>query len=299
MRSFFRAFPLEALAMARPLMLLALAVALVGCAPVDNTDSTASTAASPSTACTKEQLKLVTPGKLTIGTDKPAYEPWFKDDDPGNGQGFESAVAFAVAGELGFDRTEVQWSTVKFDSAFAPGEKQFDFDVNQVSITPERANAVDFSKGYYAVKQAVVAIDGSKFAGVKSLAELKDAKIGVQVGTTSFDAVKSVIKPADEPNVYNEQIDAVNALKNKQVDALVVDLPTAFYVTAAQVEKSKIVGQFSSTGGTPEEFGLVMEKGSALKPCVDKAVDALKSKGELAKIEQQWLGSAAGAPELK
>ncbi|MFI7634097.1 ABC transporter substrate-binding protein [Nonomuraea sp. NPDC049400] len=299
MPSFFRAFPLEALAMARPLMLLALAVALVGCAPVDNTDSTASTAASPSTACTKEQLKLVTPGKLTIGTDKPAYEPWFKDDDPSNGQGFESAVAFAVAGELGFDRTEVQWNTVKFDSAFAPGEKQFDFDVNQVSITPERANAVDFSKGYYAVKQAVVAIDGSKFAGVKSLAELKDAKVGVQVGTTSFDAVKNVIKPAADPNVYNEQIDAVNALKNKQVDALVVDLPTAFYVTAAQVEKSKIVGQFSSTGGTPEEFGLVMEKGSALKPCVDKAVDALKSKGELAKIEQQWLGSAAGAPELK
>ncbi|MET7336411.1 ABC transporter substrate-binding protein [Nonomuraea sp. NPDC005650] len=285
--------------MARPLMLLALAVALVGCAPVDNTASSASPVASASTACTKDQLKLVNAGKLTIGTDKPAYEPWFKDDDPSNGKGFESAVAFAVAGELGFDRTEVQWSTIKFDSAFAPGAKQFDFDVNQVSITPDRAKVVDFSKGYYTVKQAIVAIDGSKFAGAKSLAELRDAKIGVQVGTTSLDAVKNVIKPADDPNVYNEQIDAVNALKNKQVDALVVDLPTAFYVTAAQVEKSKIVGQFSSTGGTPEEFGLVMEKGSALKPCVDKAVEALKSKGELAKIEQEWLGSAAGAPELR
>ncbi|MET9241015.1 ABC transporter substrate-binding protein [Nonomuraea sp. NPDC003709] len=285
--------------MARPLMLLALAVALVGCAPVDNTSSLASPIASTSTACTKDQLKLVNAGKLTIGTDKPAFEPWFKDDDPSNGQGFESAVAFAVAGELGFDRTEVQWSTIKFDSAFAPGVKQFDFDVNQVSITPDRAKAVDFSKGYYTVKQAIVAIDGSKFAGAKSLAELQSAKIGVQVGTTSLDAVKNVIKPADDPNVYNEQIDAVNALKNKQVDALVVDLPTAFYVTAAQVEKSKIVGQFSSTGGTPEEFGLVMEKGSALKPCVDKAVEALKSKGELAKIEQAWLGSAAGAPELR
>ncbi|GAA3542116.1 ABC transporter substrate-binding protein [Nonomuraea rosea] len=286
--------------MARPLMLLAfgaLAVAVVACAPVDDTATSA--APTTSTACAKEQLKLVNAGKLTIGTDKPAYEPWFKDDDPGNGQGFESAVAFAVAGELGFDRSEVQWSTVKFDSAFAPGVKQFDFDVNQVSITPARAEVVDFSKGYYTVKQAVVAVEGSKFAGVKSLAELKDAKIGVQVGTTSLDAVKNVIKPADDPNVYNEQIDAVNALKNEQVDALVVDLPTAFYVTAAQVEKSKIVGQFSSTGGTPEEFGLVMEKGSALKSCVDKAVDALKSKGELAKIEQQWLGSAAGAPELR
>ncbi|SDK02081.1 ABC transporter substrate-binding protein [Nonomuraea jiangxiensis] len=286
--------------MARPSMLLAigaLAAAAVACAPVDDTATTA--APSASTACTKDQLQLVNAGKLTIGTDKPAYEPWFKDDDPSNGQGFESAVAFAVAGELGFDRTEVQWNVVKFDSAFAPGDKQFDFDVNQVSITPERAKAVDFSKGYYTVKQAVVAVEGSKFAGAKSLAELKDAKIGVQVGTTSLNAVKSVIQPAQEPNVYNEQIDAVNALKNKQVDALIVDLPTAFYVTAAQVENSKIVGQFSSTGGTPEEFGLVMEKGTPLKPCVDKAVDALRSKGELTRIEQEWLGSAAGAPELR
>ncbi|NJP91554.1 amino acid ABC transporter substrate-binding protein [Nonomuraea sp. FMUSA5-5] len=282
----------------RPLMLLALAVAVVGCAPVDNTAAT-SAAPTTSTACTKDQLKLLNPGKLTIGTDKPAFEPWFKNDDPSNGQGFESAVAFAVAGELGFDRSEVQWSTVKFDAAFAPGDKQFDFDINQISITPERAEAVDFSKGYYTVKQAVVVSEKGKFAGAKSLAELKDAKIGVQVGTTSFNAVRDVIKPADDPDVFNDQIDVVTALKNDQVDAVVVDLPTAFYVTAAQVENSKIVGQFSSTGGTPEEFGMVMEKGSALKPCVDKAVDALKSKGELAKIEQQWLGSAAGAPELR
>jgi polar amino acid transport system substrate-binding protein len=287
--------------MARSSMLLAIGVlaAAVGCAPAD-TPAATSAAASPaaSDACAKDQLKLINAGKLTIGTDKPAYEPWFKGDDPGNGQGFESAVAFAVAGELGFDRTEVQWSTVKFDSAFAPGVKQFDFDVNQVSITEDRAKVVDFSHGYYTVKQAVVAVKGSKFAEAKTLAELKDAKIGVQVGTTSLDAVKNVIKPGDDPNVYNEQVDAVNALKNKQVDAIVVDLPTAFYVTAAQVEDSKIVGQFGSTGGTPEEFGLVMEKGTTLKPCVDKAVDALKSKGELAKIEQEWLGSAAGAPEL-
>ncbi|MET8864554.1 ABC transporter substrate-binding protein [Nonomuraea sp. NPDC004580] len=287
--------------MARPSMLLAigaLAAASVACAPVDDSASTAA-APTTSTACTKDQLKLITPGKLTIGTDKPAYEPWFKDDDPSNGQGFESAVAFAVAGELGFDRSEVQWTTVKFDVAFAPGDKKFDFDINQVSITPARAKAVDFSNGYYTVKQAVVAAEGGKFAGAKSLAELKDAKIGVQAGTTSFNAVRDVIEPSSDPHVYNDQIDVVNALKNKQIDAAVVDLPTAFYVTAAQVENSTIVGQFSSTGGTPEEFGLVMGKGSPIKPCVDKAVDALKSKGELAKIEEQWLGSAAGAPELK
>lgn len=285
--------------MARPSMLLALGalvVAAVACAPADEPAATA--APTSSTACGKDQLKLITPGKLTIGTDKPAYEPWFKGDDPASGEGFESAVAFAVAGQLGFDRSEVQWSTVKFDSAFAPGAKQFDFDINQVSIDAKRAKVVDFSHGYYTVKQAVVALDGTKAAGAKSLADLKSAKIGVQVGTTSFDAVKNVIQPSDDPNVYNEQIDAINALKNKQVDALVVDLPTAFYVTAAQIDGSKIVGQFNATGGTPEEFGLVMEKGSALKPCVDKAVDAIKSNGDLGKIEQQWLGSAAGAPEL-
>jgi polar amino acid transport system substrate-binding protein len=292
--------------MARPSMLFALgalAAAAVACAPVDDTAGTAGTAAptaGASTACTKDQLKLVNAGKLTIGTDKPAFEPWFKDDDPSNGQGFESAVAFAVAGQLGFDRDEVQWSTVKFDAAFAPGAKPFDFDINQVSINPDRAKAVDFSNGYYTVKQAIVAVNGSEFAGAKTLAELKDAKFGVQVGTTSLRAVTGVIKPSAEPHVYNDQADAVNALKNKQVDAIVVDLPTAFYVTAAQVEGSKIVGQFSSTGGdAPEEFGLVMEKGSALKPCVDKAVDVLKSNGELAKIEQEWLSSAAGAPELR
>jgi polar amino acid transport system substrate-binding protein len=285
--------------MARPSMLLALGalvVAAVACAPADEPAATAGPA--PSTACGKDQLKLVNAGKLTIGTDKPAYEPWFKDDDPASGQGFESAVAFAVAGQLGFDRSEVQWSTVKFDSAFAPGAKQFDFDINQVSIDAKRAKAVDFSHGYYTVKQAVVALDGTKAAGAKNLADLKSAKIGVQVGTTSFDAVKNVIQPSDDPNVYNEQIDAINALKNKQVDALVVDLPTAFYVTAAQIDGSEIVGQFNATGGTPEEFGLVMEKGSALKPCVDKAVDAIRTSGDLGKIEQQWLGSAAGAPEL-
>ncbi|MGI5268157.1 ABC transporter substrate-binding protein [Nonomuraea sp. CA-218870] len=288
--------------MARPSMLIALgalAAAAIACAPVDDPAPTAAAAPTSSTACTKDQLTLINPGKLTIGTDKPAFEPWFKDDDPSNGQGFESAVAYAVAGELGFDRDEVQWESVKFDTAFAPGDKRFDFDINQVSITPDRAKAVDFSNGYYTVKQSVVTLGEGKFAGAASLAELKDAKIGVQVGTTALDAVKNVIQPNAEPNVYNEQIDSINALKNEQIDALVLDLPTAFYVTAAQVEGSKIVGQFGSTGSTPEEFGLVMEKGSGLKSCVDKAIDALKANGDLAKIEQQWLSEAAGAPELK
>lgn len=290
--------------MARPSMLLALgalAVAATACAPASDTTTQAgaSATASAPASCTKDRLPLKTAGKLTIGTDKPAYAPWFKDDDPANGKGFESAVASAIAKQLGFQGGEVAWSTVKFDSAFAPGRKQFDFDVNQVSVTPDRAKVVDFSKGYYTVKQAVVALDDSKLASVTDLAGLKSAKIGVQVGTTSLQAVKDVIQPSAEPNVYNEQIDVVNALKNKQVDAVVVDLPTAFYVTAAQVDNSKLVGQFGTASGTPEVFGAVFEKGSPLVSCVNEAIDKLTASGELAKIETEWLGSAAGAPELK
>lgn len=288
--------------MVRPLTLFAfgaLAATAVACAPASETTTQASPATSGADACAKEGLALKSPGKLTIGTDKPAYEPWFNDDDPSNGKGFESAVVYAVAGQMGFAPGDVTWATVKFDSAFAPGAKQFDFDVNQVSVTPDRAKVVDFSRGYYTVKQAVVALNGSKIASATDLAGLKDAKIGVQVGTTSLQAVKDVIKPSAELNVYNEQIDAVNALKNKQVDAVVVDLPTAFYVTAAQVENSKIVGQFGTASGVPEVFGAVFEKGSPLVNCVNEAIDTLTTSGELAKIETEWLGSAAGAPELK
>ncbi|MBG0814393.1 ABC transporter substrate-binding protein [Planomonospora sp. ID82291] len=292
--------------MPRPSLLLALgalAVTAVACAPVSDTTGQASPSApagsASADACAKGALPLKTPGKLTVGTDKPAYEPWFKNDDPSNGEGFESAVAYAVAGKLGFAKEEVVWETVPFDASFAPGAKKFDFDVNQVSITPDRAKVVDFSKGYYTVKQAVVALKGAKFASATELAALKEARIGVQVGTTSLQAVKDVIAPTTDPKVYSQQVDAVNALKNKQVDAIVVDLPTAFYVTAAQVEGSAIVGQFDAAGGAPEQFGLVFEKGSALVSCVDAAVEELSSSGELAKIESTWLGSAAGAPELK
>ncbi|MDF5756129.1 ABC transporter substrate-binding protein [Spongiactinospora sp. TRM90649] len=290
--------------MVRPSPLLlalgALVTAAVACAPVNDTTKDAATVGgSPSAAaCTKDALTLKTPGKLTVGTDKPAYDPWFKDDDPSNGQGFESAVTYAVARELGFAKEAVEWVTVPFDVSFAPGAKKFDFDVNQVSITPERAKVVAFSDGYYTVKQAVVTVEGSKIAGVSDIAGLKDAVVGVQVGTTSLQAVQDVIKPSKQPKIFSQQVDVVNALKNKQVEAIVVDLPTAFYVTAAQVDKSKIVGQFGSGGGTAEEFGLVFEKGNALAACVDQAIGRLKSSGELEKIEKEWLGSAVGAPEL-
>ncbi|MDX6740185.1 ABC transporter substrate-binding protein [Actinocorallia sp. A-T 12471] len=271
-------------------------VALVGCAPAEEAKAPAPSAAAE---CAKESLPLKSPGTLTVGTDKPAYEPWFSGDDPTNGQGFESAVAYALADKLGFAKTEVKWETVSFDASYAPGAKTFDFDINQVSISEARAKAVTFSDGYYDVAQAVVGLSDGKFASVPDVAGLKDASIGVQVGTTSLTAVQEQIKPTKQPRVFNNQIDAVNALKNKQVDAIVVDLPTAFYVTAAQIEGSKIIGQLPSVGGAPEQFGLVLEKGSALVGCLNKALGELKTSGDLARIQDQWLAAAAGAPVLK
>src|SRR5215208_1519432 len=246
-------------------------------------------------SCSKDQLDLVNSGQLTVGTDKPAFPPYFEDNDPTNGKGFEGAVAYAFADKLGFGKSSVKWTVVPFNSSYAPGPKDFDFDINQISITPPREKAVDFSKPYYVAPQAVVIGKGSDLK-VSSLADLKDATIGVQIGTTSLDAVNEVVKPSGDPKVFNDSNDVVTALKQNQVDAIVVDLPTAFYLTAAQVPGSKIVGQFSAPGG--DSFGLLLQKDSKLTPCVDKAIAELKSSGELKQITDRWMGQAAGAPEL-
>ncbi|RMI46813.1 amino acid ABC transporter substrate-binding protein [Actinomadura harenae] len=278
--------------------LAALTVAATACAP-QKEDTTSDKTPASAASCTKDKLKLTKPGQLTVATDKPAFEPWFKKDDPTNGQGYESAVAYAVAEKLGFAKNEVKWVTESFDSSFAPGVKKFDFDINQISATPAREKAVTFSDGYYDVQQGVVTLKNGKFAGVTQVAELKDAKIAVQVGTTALAAVRDQIKPGSQPKVFNTQIDAVNALKNKQVDALVVDLPTAFYVTAAQVEDSKIVGQLPQSAGANEHFGLLLQQGNSLVGCLNRAIGDLKSSGDLAKLQQQWLTASAGAPVLK
>jgi polar amino acid transport system substrate-binding protein len=282
-----------------PVLVAMLGLAAAACAPADEKPSTSvgpTSSAAAASACAKDQLKLYTPGQLTVGTDKPAFEPWFKNDDPSNGQGFESAVAYAVADKLGFAKSEVKWKTVGFNSSFAPGSKKFDFDINQISISPERQKAVTFSEGYYTVNQAVVALNGSKFT---DLAGLKDAKIAVQVGTTSLKAVQDQIKPTTQPRVFDNQIDTISALKNKQVDAVVLDLPTAFYVTAAQVKGAKIVGQLPAAGTDNEQFGLLLEQNNPLVTCLNKALGDLKTSGELAKIQDQWLAGDAGAPVLK
>ncbi|GAQ56463.1 ABC transporter substrate-binding protein [Streptomyces acidiscabies] len=279
---------------------VALLASAVGCAPQSDDKAGATPSGSSSgAACAKGALATTASGKLTVGTDTPAYEPWFKDDKPSNGQGFESAVTYAVAQQLGYDKGAVVWQTVPFNKAFAPGVKTFDFDINQVSISAERKKAVDFSSGYYDVRQAVIALKGTKAAQAKSLADLKGLKLGAQVGTTSLEYIQDVVKPGQEAAAYAKNDQAKAALQNKQVDAIVVDLPTAFYITGAEVTDATIVGQFENRSGATEQFGLVLDKGSALTPCVTAAVDALRKDGTLAKLEQQWLSDAVDAPVLK
>jgi polar amino acid transport system substrate-binding protein len=278
---------------------LALLATAVGCAPQPEKKASGTPSGSAAGACAKGELATRTSGKLTIATDEPAYEPWFKDDKPANGEGFESAVAYAVARQLGYDKNAVVWQSVPFNKAFAPGEKTFDFDINQVSISDERKKAVDFSSGYYDVRQAVIALKGTKAAKATSIADLKGLKLGAQVGTTSLDYIDDVVKPTRDAAVYAKNDQAKSALKNGQVDAVVVDLPTAFYITAAEVTDARIVGQFEHQGGTPEQFGLVLDKGSVLTSCVTDAVDTLRENGTLAKLEKQWLSDAVDAPVLK
>jgi polar amino acid transport system substrate-binding protein len=282
-----------------PLALVTVPVLLLtmGCAPKDESPSSGSSTSTKS-SCAKGDLALKTPGKLTIATDTPAYDPWFSKNDPTNGKGFESAVAYAVAGKLGFDQSEVSWVKEPFNNSYAPGPKKFDFDINQISITPARAKVVDFSRGYYSAAQAVVALK-KKNLQPGALSDLEDLRLGAQTGTTSLTVIRDDLKPAKAPLVFNNTNTAKQALLNDQVDAIVVDLPTAFYITAAEIPGSTIVGQFQPTSGKPEQFGLLFEKGNELRTCVDKAIGSLTDDGTLADLEKQWLSTTVDVPVLK
>jgi polar amino acid transport system substrate-binding protein len=282
------------------LLIVALATA---CGSTKKTTA-GSTAAKAS--CAKADLTLVSPGQLTVGTDNPAFPPWFggtpkkpwQVSDPRSGQGYESAVAYAVAKQLGFSKTEVDWKRVPFNTSFAPGPKTFDFDINQISFTPARAKVVDFSNSYYDVNQSVVVNKGTPIASATSIAALKPYSLGAQLGTTSYQFIQDTIKPSKKPSVFPQNAGAVQALKNKQIDGLVVDLPTAFYVTAVQVPNSKVLGQFEAKPGG-EHFGMVFQKGNTLVECVNSALAKLRSDGTLKQLQQQWLAKATGAPTLK
>jgi polar amino acid transport system substrate-binding protein len=247
-------------------------------------------------ACAKEDLPLLNEGQLTIATDSPAFPPWFANNDPTNGRGYESAVAYAVADELGFTKDEVEWVVEPFNKSYAPGPKDFDFDINQISISPKREQAVDFSDGYYDVSQALVALEGSDAAGTSSMDELKQLKLGAQVGTTSYGYIVDQVQPEDDPFAYDTTNDAKSALRAGQIDGIVVDLPTAFYITAVEIPGSTVVGQFPSAGGEQEQFGLLFEDGSPLVECVNEAIGRLEEDGALDAIEQKWLSDKVDAP---
>jgi polar amino acid transport system substrate-binding protein len=270
-------------------VVIAAALTLTGCGSKDSSSSQAA-------SCEKADLATITEGKLTIATGEPAYYPWVIDDKPESGEGFEGAVAYAVAKQLGFEAADVTWVRTTFDSAVTPGEKKFDFNLQQFSITDDRKKAVDFSSPYYTAPQAIVSFKGSKIEGISSLADLKSAKLGAAVGTTSLDAVENQI--GIKPQVFNDNAAGVSALKNKQIDGLVVDLPTAFYLSGVEVPNGLIVGQLPSTGAG-DQFGLLLSKASKLTSCVTGAVDAITADGTLAAITDKWLATDAGAPVLK
>jgi polar amino acid transport system substrate-binding protein len=286
-------------------LVASLAIIAAGCGGSSN-GSSKSASSTTSTSCAKSDLHLVSGGTLTAGTDNPAFPPWFggtphppwKVSDPRSGEGFESAVAYAVAKQLGFAKDEVKWVVVPFGTSFAPGKKNFDFDINQISFKPARAKAVDFSKSYYDVNQSIVVKKGTPIASAHSVAALKPYKLGAQLGTTSYDTIVNVVKPSKQPSVFDTNDAAVTSLKNGQIDGLVVDLPTAFYVTAVQVPNSEVLGQFPTKPGG-EHFGMVFAKGNPLVRCVNAALTKLHADGTLQKLQQKWLAKATGAPVLK
>lgn len=300
------------------LALAAFAVVAAACGSGSTPAASPSTASSPPSTATaapataaecasQNAAALTNAGTLTIGTDNPAYPPWYagggtqgtgwKINNPANGKGFESAVAYAVAGKLGFTRDQVEWIVVPFDQAFKPGAKPFDFDINQISITPKRAQAIDFSQGYYDVSSAVVAVGGTPIAKATSISDLRQYRLATQIGTTDYDFITNVIQPTTEAGAYNTLNDSVQALKAGQIDGVVVDLPTAFYMAAVQVPNGVIVGQFpANASGSKDQFGMTFTKGNPLVACVNQALDELKADGTLQAIQDRWLASVAGAP---
>lgn len=240
-------------------------------------------------------------GTLTIATGNPAYFPWVIDDAPESKQGFEAAVAYAVAEKMGFSDDQVTWVRSSFDQAIQPGAKDFDFNLQQFSITEERDEIVDFSAPYYSAAMAVVTrrpvVEGGAEA---SLASLKSLKWGAHASTTAVPMLAEIVQPDDDPLLYGDNADVVEAMKANQVDAALMDLPTALYTAAVLIDDGVVLGQFPpERSENPDQFGMILEEGNPLKACVDEALAALKSDGTLAAIESEWLSATTGVPVIK
>jgi polar amino acid transport system substrate-binding protein len=270
---------------------------LAACGGSDSASDTTAAAGGSGNECTTG--KTLAEGTLTIGTGNPAFSPWVENDAPESGEGFEAAVAYAVATAMGFDNANVAWVRTSFDEAVQPGAKNFDFNLQQYSITDERKQTVSFSDPYYTTNQAIVGYADSAAASATTVAELQGLKFGVQSGTTSLEFLNTVVMPTNEPYVYDDNAAAKAALEAKQIDAIVVDLPTAFYISAVEIEGTKVIGQFPAGEGTvADQFGLVFDLDSPLVECVNVALAALKESGELATIEQTWLSDKTSAPVI-
>lgn len=292
-------------AAAAAITLMAASAGLAGCASStsSSSSSSASSSASGSTSasaasCTFAgvQNELYAKGVLTAATDQPAYPPWFENNKPSNGQGYESAVTYAVAAQLGFKPAQVKWAYEPFDSSYAPGPKKFDFDINEISVSPARATAVTFSNSYYDVQQALVALKGTPIVTKHTPADLKTYVFGDQVGTTSLAFINSAIQPTQTPKVYETLNDVKQALQTHQIAALVTDTPTAQYISSSEIPHSTMVGQFPSSG---EHYGLLFAKGNRLVTCVNKALATLKSNGTLAALQKKYLQIYLTVPNLK
>jgi polar amino acid transport system substrate-binding protein len=288
--------------------MLAASAGLAGCASESSSSSVSATpaggggsSAAPSASgasCSNSaiQSQLYAKGMLTVATDKPVYPPWFVNNKPTNGQGYESAVAYAVAAQLGFKPSQVTWAYEPFDSSYAPGPKKFDFDINEISYSAQRAQAVTFSDSYYDVQQALVALKSSPIVTKHSPADLKTYVYGDQVGTTSLAFINSQIQPSQTPKVFETLNDVKQALQTKQIAALVTDTPTAQFISSSEIPGSVMVAQFPSTG---EHYGLLFDKGNPLVTCVNKALATLKSNGTLAKLTTQYLKIYTSVPTIQ
>jgi polar amino acid transport system substrate-binding protein len=273
-------------------------LAACGSSGSGSTASSGGSASAAATSCTYAgvQKELYTKGVLTVATDKPAYPPWFEDNNPANGKGYESAVAYAVAKQLGFKNSQVKWAYEPFNDSYAPGPKKFDFDINEISVSAARAQAVTFSNGYYDVQQALVALQGTPITTKHTPADLKTYVFGDQVGTTSLAFINSAIQPTQTPKVYETLNDVKQALQTHQIAALVTDTPTAQYISSSEIKHSVMVGQFPSSG---EHYGLLFAKGNPLVTCVNKALATLTSNGTLAALQKKYLQIYLTVPNLK
>ncbi len=245
--------------------------------------------------------KTLAEGKLTVATGNPAYFPWVMDNDPASGDGFEAAVAYALAAEMGFDEADVVWTSASFDQSIQPGSKDFDFNLQQFSITEEREKVVDFSVPYYSAAMAVLVRQGTKDAGATpTLASLKTLKWGVDANTTALPMVQGIIDPESSPLLYDDNTNVVEAMKANQIDAALFDLPTALYLGAVVLDDGVVLGQFpADRSESPDQFGLLMEEGNELKACIDAALTAMTDNGTLAAIEAEWLQQTTGVPVIE